>query len=219
MEFVAWPKTPRLFRDIVVTEKIDGTNAAIVFEKWEGVPVIKGLTYANILETDDGDFIVGAQSRNRLLEPASLTGDKSSDNFGFAEWAYANARELFNLFGPGRHYGEWWGQGVGRNYGLDRRRFSIFNTDKWGKVKGEDEPFENMKTIGGAAVGSVPVLYHGPFSQRSIQECLYDLETLGSQAVPGFNRPEGICVYHTQSGKVYKVTLDNQDKGKWEVAE
>ena len=28
-EFVEWPKTKRLFRDIVVTEKLDGTNSAI----------------------------------------------------------------------------------------------------------------------------------------------------------------------------------------------
>jgi hypothetical protein len=31
-EFREWPKTPRLFRTIVVTEKIDGTNAAIHVE-------------------------------------------------------------------------------------------------------------------------------------------------------------------------------------------
>lgn len=27
--FQPWPKTPRLFREIVVTEKIDGTNAQV----------------------------------------------------------------------------------------------------------------------------------------------------------------------------------------------
>lgn len=29
IEFKAWPKIPRLFRDVIITEKIDGTNAAI----------------------------------------------------------------------------------------------------------------------------------------------------------------------------------------------
>lgn len=216
MEFVAWPKTPRLFRDIVVTEKIDGTNACIVFEKFnEGDDQSCGAVAH--LDIGDDIYCVGAQSRNRLLRPATLTGDKATDNFGFAQWVSHSAQDLFNLLGPGRHYGEWWGQGIGRKYDLDHRRFSLFNTDKWGKIKGDDEPFENMKAIGGAAIGSVPVLYHGPFSVRSIQECLYDLETLGSQAAPGFKSPEGVCVFHSQSKQVYKITLDNNDKGKWEV--
>ena len=30
--------------------------------------------------------------------------------------------------------------------------------------------------------------------------------------------PEGICVYHSQTRSVFKVTLDNNDKGKWEAA-
>ncbi len=29
-EFIKYPKTPRLFREIIVTEKLDGTNAQIV---------------------------------------------------------------------------------------------------------------------------------------------------------------------------------------------
>jgi hypothetical protein len=35
-EFIAWPKTQRLFRDIIVSEKIDGTNAAIHIEELDG---------------------------------------------------------------------------------------------------------------------------------------------------------------------------------------
>lgn len=34
MDFVPWAKTPRLFRDMTVTEKIDGTNAAVIVEKF-----------------------------------------------------------------------------------------------------------------------------------------------------------------------------------------
>lgn len=32
LEFVEFPKIPRLSRDIIVTEKIDGTNAQIYLE-------------------------------------------------------------------------------------------------------------------------------------------------------------------------------------------
>lgn len=57
-EFVSWPKIARLNRDMVVTEKIDGTNAAIIV-------------------TEDGDLY--CQSRTRVI---SL----EQDNFGFAAW-------------------------------------------------------------------------------------------------------------------------------------
>ena len=79
-EFVAFPKIPRLHKECVITEKIDGTN---------------GLIYI----TDDGDMFIG--SRNRWLS-------EDSDNFGFHRWASENKSELMQL-GPGRHHGEWWG--------------------------------------------------------------------------------------------------------------
>lgn len=104
IEFRAWPKTPRLFRDIVVTEKLDGTNAAVIV-------------------TEDGQ--VGAQSRKRIITPGS-------DNFGFARWVCDNCDDLADLLGPGYHYGEWWGSKIQRTYGLTdgEKRFSLFNTHR-----------------------------------------------------------------------------------------
>lgn len=58
IEFTPFPKIARLNRTVVVTEKIDGTNAAV------GV-------------TEDG--VVYAQSRKRVITP-------EQDNFGFATW-------------------------------------------------------------------------------------------------------------------------------------
>lgn len=107
MEFQAWPKTPRLNRPMCVTEKIDGTNAAVII-------------------TDDGQ--VGAQSRNRLITP-------ESDNFGFAAWVYANADSLAAELGPGRHFGEWWGGGIQRGYRNPFKTLSLFNADKWEGVE------------------------------------------------------------------------------------
>lgn len=74
--FEKFPKIPRLNREIVITEKLDGTNASIEI-------------------TDEGEFLVG--SRNRYITP-------ESDNYGFARWAYANKEELLKL-GPGRNGG------------------------------------------------------------------------------------------------------------------
>lgn len=101
--FVGWPKIARLFRDCIITEKIDGTNAAV-----------------GIL--DDGRIY--AQSRKRIITP-------DSDNFGFAAWVAENAGTLLDDLGPGLHFGEWWGRGIQRGYDLTERRFSLFNTTRW----------------------------------------------------------------------------------------
>jgi hypothetical protein len=103
-EFVPFPKIPRLHKECVVTEKIDGTN---------------GLIYI----TDDGDMFIG--SRNRWLT-------EYTDNFGFHRWATENKDELMKL-GPGRHHGEWWGSWIQRGYNLPKgeKRFSLFNVNVW----------------------------------------------------------------------------------------
>jgi hypothetical protein len=212
-EFKAWPKTPRLFRTIVVTEKIDGTNAGIhvekiteVYHRWAGdVAHMRehGLLKADEVITSEGHiYRVTAQSRNRLIYP-------DSDNYGFATWVRANAAELVQVLGEGLHFGEWWGSGIQRRYGLTdgERRFSLFNTDA----------HKHLRTcVGGVEVAPVPVLYHGEFSEVEIKRWLAALAQHGSIAAPGFDNPEGICVWHSQTRTVFKVTLDNNDAGKWE---
>jgi hypothetical protein len=44
-----------------------------------------------------------------------------------------------------------------------------------------------------------------------------EMATFGFAAAPGFMNPEGICIYHTQTRSVFKVTLDHNDAGKWEA--
>lgn len=119
IEFQAWPKTPRLFRDIVISEKIDGTNAAIIV-------------------TEDGR--VAAQSRKRLITP-------ESDNAGFARWVHEHQYSLAELLGPGYHYGEWWGSKIQRGYGLTggEKRFSLFNTHRHEGI--EEESGGLLRTV------------------------------------------------------------------------
>lgn len=105
-EFKEFPKIARLYRDIVVTEKIDGTNASVFIG-------------------EDGDFRTG--SRTRWITP-------ESDNHGFARWAAQHREELLAL-GPGHHFGEWWGTGIQRGYHLSEKRFSLFNVHKWGESR------------------------------------------------------------------------------------
>lgn len=190
--FTPWPKTARLFRDVVITEKLDGTNAAVHI-------------------SPSGEL--RAQSRNRLISP-------ENDNYGFATWAHANAADLAYILGPGLHFGEWWGSGIQRGYGLAGRRFSLFNTDRWTKVDGTGLSMEERAagSLLGNVVGAVPVLYHGTFREAEVTAWLANLQEFGSMAAPGFMNPEGICIYHTQTKGVLKVTLDHNDAGKWEAA-
>lgn len=166
-EFRSFGKIARLDREVVVTEKIDGTNA-------------------QILISDDLSTIQ-AGSRNRWIVP----GD---DNYGFARWVEDNREELLKL-GPGRHFGEWWGAGIQRNYGLREKRFSLFNVSKWGETRP-------------ACCHVVPVLWRGLFTELDVKGLVGQLMTSGSVAMPGYANPEGIVVYHTHSGSLFKVTTD-----------
>jgi len=173
-EFHVFSKIPRFRRDIVITEKIDGTNA-------------------QVFVSDSGDVLAG--SRTRWIT-------KESDNFGFAAWVEKHADELRGL-GPGRHYGEWWGPGIQRGYGMANKKFSLFNVSKW------EDPAARP-----ACCSVVPVLYKGPLLEYSVNAALHRLGEDGSLASPGFMRPEGIVIFHTASGHLYKVTLENDSKSK-----
>jgi hypothetical protein len=175
-EFEGFPSIKRLFRDCVITEKLDGTNAQIFIG-------------------EDGEIKAG--SRNRWLTVGA-------DNFGFAAWVEAHKEELLRL-GPGRHFGEWWGQGIQRRYGLDEKRFSLFNVHRWCTANMAPE---EKQCIAPACVGVVPLIYRGPFVTGTVEFVLENLKKLGSVAAPGFMDPEGVVVYHTHSGTLFKATLD-----------
>lgn len=115
--FEPFPKIARLKRQCVITEKVDGTNAQIVFD-------------------EDGNVLVG--SRTRQILPDAI-GGKGSDNYGFANWVYTHKDFLFKTLGPGRHYGEWAGSGIQRGYGLKERYFYLFNTSRWPSIPTTDE--------------------------------------------------------------------------------
>lgn len=173
-EFLTFGKIHRLLRPVVITEKIDGTNAAI------GV-------------TDNG--AVYAQSRKRIIKP----GD---DNFGFASWVAEHEDELRTGLGPGLHFGEWWGKGIQRGYGLDEKRFSLFNTHRW------------TDDVRPACCHVVPVLGElVELDTTAIKYAVRRLELLGSLAAPGFMKPEGIVTFHSQANVLFKTTVQDDHKG------
>jgi hypothetical protein len=215
ISFQEFPKIPRYKREVIITEKIDGTNAAV---RWE--PLLPGMYDPNegwltskpydenviaVRELFDnhgtnlGPYALLAQSRTRFILPEKTK--KGADNHAFGLWVSENVDELAKL-GPGVHYGEWWGKGIQRNYGLQEKRFSLFNVSRWGA--------HNPGTP--ACCHVVPVLGRG--LPNLVDDTLYQLRHGGSAAAPGFEDPEGIIVWHTTSKQYYKVLLENDDTPK-----
>lgn len=176
--FESFGKIGRLSREVIITEKIDGTNAQIIIG-------------------EDGEFATA--SRTRLITP-------TDDNYGFSKWAHDHKDELMQM-GPGRHFGEWWGQGIQRNYSQPAKRFSLFKVSRWGEG-GKDADKKP------ACVGVVPLLWRGDFDTNAIKGVMHTLEKGGSIAAPGFMKPEGIVIYHTANGVLFKKTIEDDDKGK-----
>ena len=184
-EFVPFRKIPRWSRDIIITEKIDGTNG--------------------VIHVSDDLSTISAGSRSRWIT-------SEADNYGFARWVYANEKSLIADLGPGYHFGEWWGQGIQRRYGMTEKRFSLFNVTRWLNA-----------TFQTPQLDVVPKLYEGPLIARidveldldlAVEQTLDDLHTKGSVAAPGFMDPEGIVIFHTASGALFTKTIKGDDKPK-----
>lgn len=184
--FTEFPKMARLSRECIITEKIDGTNAQIYI-------------------TEDGDLFTG--SRTRWITP-------ESDNFGFARWAQEHREELM-LLGPGRHFGEWWGKGIQRGYGVPDKRLSLFNVTRWCLhgtepqiIPSADPRIVKHQEVLPPCVGLVPVMRRGIFTTSMVDSAMYELGQRGSLAAPGFMDPEGIVVFHTAANVGFKKTID-----------
>jgi hypothetical protein len=179
--FEEFSKIARLSRDCTVTEKIDGTNAQVYVAE---------------------DGTVRAGSRNRWLTIAD-------DNFGFARWVAEHEEELRVGLGVGRHFGEWWGSGIQRRYGLDHKRFSLFNTARWveNRRDGNRAPLGEKQQYAPQFCHVVPILYRGLFTTERVGSCIERLRTLGSVAAPGFKNPEGVVVWHEHARVLFKKTL------------
>jgi hypothetical protein len=161
----------RLSRNCVISEKIDGTNAQVCV-------------------LDDGRVLAG--SRTRWITP-------EDDNMGFARWVAEHEEELRTGLGVGKHYGEWWGAGIQRRYGLAEKRFSLFNSGRW------------TDDVRPKCCHVVPVLFSGIFTSTAVDEALAKLAREGSAAAPGFMKPEGVVVYVVAARKLFKKTLEGDE--------
>jgi hypothetical protein len=189
MEFQAFPKIPRFSRDCIITEKIDGTNGQIVVADGN-------CTVLNVGIGNPNGFHLHVGSRSRWLT-------EKEDNYGFYKWAMENREELLKL-GRGRHFGEWWGAGIQRGYGLTEKRFSLFHT-------------HGIASLPTSCVSVVPTIYEGEFTSLAVDSAISVLAANGSLAAPGFMRPEGIVIYHKAAGVLFKKTLEKDGERKGQV--
>lgn len=196
-DFVGFPKISRFSRECIITEKIDGTNAQIYWDET--------CTF----------MLIG--SRTQWITT-------SNDNHGFARWAQDNVEELKKL-GPGHHFGEWWGQGIQRGYGLKEKRFSLFNVIRWNAdmfYQFKTKPWENGDQkrarpefiFPPSCCDTVPVITTGILGKIDIPIILRNLEIYGSYAAPGFMKPEGIVIYHVAGNVAFKKTIEKDDEPK-----
>lgn len=193
-EFNEFPKIGRLSRECIITEKIDGINAQICI-------------------TEDGRFLTG--SRSRWITP-------EDDNYGFSRWANER-KDLLMKLGVGRHFGEWWGSGCQRGYGLTKgdKRFSLFNVTRWclsgqtpQRIAMADPRIEKYQEVLPEGCLLVPVLFRGMFTTEACETALNHLRLNGSLAAPGFMKPEGIVCSHTSANCGFKKTLENDEVPK-----
>ena len=199
MEFKAFEKIPR-FQNITmqVTQKIHGTNAAIHIQcLGDNTPSnqVQALqTHSMYMLIDGTWYQLKTQSRNKFIIP----GD---DNYGFASFVFANAKEFIKKLGEGIHYGEWAGPGINSGEGLKEKTFVLFDFWKYPP----ERPLPPQTVV-------VPVLYEGPFDGFYIERVELDLKVGGSKLVPGFMRPEGVVV--TVLGKRLKRVFEPEET-KW----
>ena len=184
-EFKPWPKTPRLYRKITITEKIDGTNGAVIV-------------------AEDGS--VAAQSRKRIITP-------DEDHHGFAAWVYDNAGGLADALGPGHHYGEWWGSGINRGYkwANGEKFFSLFNTRRWRPQMDKLSQVDALDIVpilyeGPYTDWAIPATLERLRHDGSRIDYL-DWDSDFEEKYPA----EGICIFFDNANQVFKVTLENDD--------
>lgn len=189
-----WSKISRFQRDWEITEKVDGTNGILLWhDEYHPEFCLGQDSLLNLGTGEDTLLYLYAGSRTRWLTV-------KEDNHGFAKWAQEWGPFLATL-GKGRHFGEWYGSGIQRGYGLVEKRFALFDVNKYEK---------RMMPPG---VDVVPLLgrHNGANINEQIADCLDFLRDEGSLISKGYSQPEGIVLRHSQSGERFKVLCEGDE--------
>lgn len=200
-----WVNVPQLVSPVTVTEKIDGHTIILHIDRLKRMcgsqaTLVRAGDVMQMGNSKPEFYRVWVQNRQRIVTP-------ESDVAGVAAWARDNAVGLVTLLGEGVHAGEWWGYKICRGYGLPRgdRRFSLFNTARWGSKLLADVP----------GLSITPVLWEGvlgPSNMSDLLDVMDKLRTGGSHAAPGYLHPEGVVVYHQGADTMMKYVFPDERK-------
>jgi hypothetical protein len=197
--------TPELFGDVTLCEQIDGHAIGIHIEALKANPDGEvGVKPGDVLFYGAGGnanfYRVWVQNRQRIVTP------DQHDVHGVASWARAHAAQLAETLGPGIHFGEWWGYKICRGYGLGPgdRRFSLYNTARWGFIDGTQVP----------SLYTQPVLWEGNFLEgwATIRNEMDGLLNHGSVASPGYRHPAGVVLYHHSADVMMQHTFKTEGR-------
>ena len=193
MSYPSFPSIERLENLYChITEKVDGTNGLIEI----------GIQTDLLLTVNFG-------SQNRYIS-------SHDDNMGFVNFFEQHTGDIFNIYDmikeekgditlPLHIYGEWFGKGIQRGYGLADKHFMPFS--EFLATKLIDAGVPNIK---------MPVTLHsGKFSIATLDGCMNKLKDEGSQVIPGYNRPEGVVIYFPTYNFRLKETFEGP---KWKDA-
>lgn len=204
LEFTEFEKISRLNREVIVTEKIDGTNGQVHIRAAEGSELEMG--YDTQIDIGGVPHYIRAGSRSRWVLYLG-----TDDNNGFGRWVHQHAHELAAL-GTGAHFGEWWGSGIQRKYGCKDKHWSLFNVGRWASAL-SSAPLEEKQQRAPLCCCVVPILSRG-IGMQPVEKALELLREHGSLAAPGFMAPEGVVAFHTHSRTLFKVTLERDQEPK-----
>lgn len=191
IEFKAWPKTSRLNSRVTISEKLNGSNGAVIFDITEETP-------PDGQEVMIHNYAVAAQTRTRLVTV-------HDDQTGIAKWVTQNYETLIQDIGlpnPIPKTGTFYHYGEFMTRGHKEPHFYLFNTRRWA---GKEFETPTLKVV--------PVLYEGDYYEGVVEECLDDLRTNGSRVHPGIPA-EGVVVYWQHDDTMKKAFIDTDAKGK-----
>lgn len=191
-EFIPFAKISHLKSPCIITEKIDGTNACLE------------ITETSVTACSRTRRLVTTYADAPLVWHDVDAKGRGVDNYGLGAWVVENCHLLAKL-GPGRHFGEWYGRGIQRGYGLPGKRLAFFNTSM-------TDPGETVPELRDL-IRCTPVLYEGVFSELAIENAMATLLNQGSYVAPGFMHPEGVVVHFAHNRTSFKVVFDG--KGGW----
>ncbi len=201
----------------IISEKVDGTNGLIeIHNPGSGCSSEQCTAFPCGVKDCSEEPVIKFGSRNRYIT-------FNDDNAGFANFfRHYEARfkdvaadivlKELKVSGetltecqeqyPLRIYGEWFGSGIQRGYGLKDKFFMPFSTFYAEKLIEYQVP----------NIVKPNIMYTGKFSQEIANTCMQTL-TNGSLVIPEFKRPEGIVIHFPKYNFRLKQTFEGS---KWE---